>query len=79
MAKWRQLAIDAGMEFFRASGAHRLAAPFTRGLGTILTFHRVRPRLEQDFEPNQPLEITPAFLDAALTRLREPRRAPSRA
>lgn len=69
MAKWRQLAIDAGMGFFRASGAYRLAEPYTRGLGAVLMFHRVRPRLEQAFEPNQPLEITPEFLNAALTRL----------
>lgn len=71
MPKWRQLAIDAGMEFFRASGAHRLAERYTRGAGAILMFHRVRPRLEQSFEPNQPLEITPEFLDATLRRLRE--------
>lgn len=71
MPKWRQLAIDAGMEFFRASGMHRLAEPYTRGSGAILMFHRVRPRLEQNFEPNQPLEITPEFLDLALTHLRE--------
>lgn len=70
MTKWRRLAIEAGMEFFRASGAHRLAEPFTRGLGAILMFHRVRPRLEQAFEPNQPLEITPEFLNALILWLR---------
>jgi peptidoglycan/xylan/chitin deacetylase (PgdA/CDA1 family) len=71
MTKWRQLAIDAGMGFFRTSGAYRLAEPYTRGIGAILMFHRVRPRLEQAFEPNQPLEITPEFLNSTLTRLRE--------
>jgi len=70
VTKWRRLAIEAGMEFFRASGAHRLAEPFTRGLGAILMFHRVRPRLEQAFEPNQPLEITPEFLSALIAWLR---------
>ncbi|WP_036290591.1 polysaccharide deacetylase family protein [Methylosinus sp. PW1] len=65
------MAIEAGMEFFRASGAHRLAEPYTRGLGAILMFHRVRPRLEQAFEPNQPLEITPEFLNALIARLRQ--------
>lgn len=71
MAKWRQWAIDTGMGFFRASGVHRLAEPFTRGSGAILMFHRVRPRLKQDFEPNQPLEITPEFLDVVLSRVKE--------
>lgn len=71
MTRWRRLAIEAGMEFFRASGAHRLAEPYTRGLGAILMFHRVRPRLEQAFEPNQPLEITPEFLNALIVRLRQ--------
>ncbi|PWB93195.1 polysaccharide deacetylase family protein [Methylosinus sporium] len=71
MTKWRRFAIEAGMEFFRASGAHRLAEPFTRGLGAILMFHRVRPRLEQAFEPNQPLEITPEFLNALILWLRQ--------
>lgn len=70
MARWRDKAIDAGMSLFCASGAHRLAESYTRGLGAILMFHRVRPRLEQSFEPNRPLEITAPFLDALLRHLR---------
>jgi len=71
MATWRERAIDAGMRLFQASGAHRLAAPFTRGLGAILMFHRVRPDPGEAFAPNAGLEITPGFLDALLTHLRE--------
>lgn len=70
MANWRRLAIDAGMAFFHASGAHRLAEPFTRGVGVILTFHSVRPRRDDGFEPNRPIEITPEFFEATLTHLR---------
>lgn len=66
----RDRVIDAGMKVLRASGAHRVAAPFTRGLGAILMLHRVRPDRGEDFAPNARLEITPAFLDAALTHLR---------
>jgi peptidoglycan/xylan/chitin deacetylase (PgdA/CDA1 family) len=66
MANWRQKAIEAGMGLFRASGVHRLAEPYTRGLGAILMFHRVRPRLEQSFEPNRGLEISATFLDALI-------------
>lgn len=71
MANWRRFAIDAGMAFFRASGAHRLAEPFTRGMGALLTFHSVRPRRADAFEPNLPIEITPEFFDAVLTRLHQ--------
>jgi peptidoglycan/xylan/chitin deacetylase (PgdA/CDA1 family) len=71
MATWREIAIDAGMGFFRASGAHKLTEPYTRGEGAILTFHHVRPRLERRFEPNRPLEITAEFLCALLEHLRK--------
>jgi peptidoglycan/xylan/chitin deacetylase (PgdA/CDA1 family) len=67
MAAWRDFAIEAGMQLFKASGAHRLAAPFTSGLGAILMFHRVRPDPGEAFAPNAGLEITPEFLDALLT------------
>lgn len=66
MASWRTLAIDAGMRFFETSGFHRLAAPFTSGMGAILMFHRVRPAPGDPFAPNAGLEITPEFLDALL-------------
>jgi peptidoglycan/xylan/chitin deacetylase (PgdA/CDA1 family) len=70
MATWRERAIVAGMHLFQASGAHRLAAPLTRGLGAILMFHRVRPDRGEAFAPNAGLEITPAFLDSLLAHLR---------
>lgn len=72
MPNWRRMAIDAGMALFRVSGAHRLAEPFTRGVGVVLTFHGVRPKRADDgFEPNGAIEITPEFFDAVLTRLRQ--------
>ncbi len=61
--------ISSGFSFFRKTGLHRLAAPFTRGEGAILMFHRVRPWIDRDFAPNRLLEIAPEFLDAVLTRL----------
>ncbi len=69
MPTWRERAIGIGMGLFRASGAHRLAAPFTRGLGAILMLHRVRPRRDDAFDPNGGLEIAPEFLDRVLTHL----------
>ncbi|OQP83886.1 hypothetical protein BTR14_21330 [Rhizobium rhizosphaerae] len=41
-----------------------------RGMGTILTLHRVRPAQADRFAPNAHLEVTPDFLDAALQRLK---------
>ncbi|CAN5242456.1 polysaccharide deacetylase family protein [soil metagenome] len=65
-----KIAIWAGLESLYFSGAHRLARNFVGGLGTILTFHHVRPALPDAFQPNRGIEITPAFLEEAVTGLR---------
>ncbi|REF84229.1 polysaccharide deacetylase [Methylovirgula ligni] len=70
MAK-RNRIISSGFGFFRRTRLHQLAAAFTRGSGAILMFHQVRPWVARDFAPNRLLEITPDFLDAVLTRLKE--------
>lgn len=70
MANWREQAIGLGMRLFSASGVHRLAEPYTRGLGAILMFHRVRPASPGAFQPNAGLEITPEFLDATLSHVK---------
>lgn len=62
--------IDLGFRMFGATGLHRLAARYTRGLGAILMFHRVRLSSRERFAPNGGLEITPGFLDQLLTRLK---------
>ena len=67
MVAFRHRIIGAGLAAFGATGLHRLAAPFTRGKGAILTFHRVIPASSEPFVPNQLLEITPAFLDRLLS------------
>ena len=66
----RDRIIGAGFAALGATGLHRLAAPRLRGIGALLMLHHVRPRVARDFAPNAMLEITPDFLDAALTRLR---------
>ena len=58
--------IGAGLTAFGATGLHRLLASRTRGLGAILTFHRVCPAVPEPFRPNALLDITPAFLDRLL-------------
>lgn len=66
----RQRAIGAGLDWLGASGLPALAAPLTRGRGAILMFHHVRPWTGGAFAPNRGLEITPEFLDLAITTVR---------
>jgi len=70
MSTWRRTIIGAGMRLFRVSGAHRLAEPFTQGLGAILMLHRVTPDAPRVYDPNRGLEISTGFLDALLGHLR---------
>lgn len=42
-----------------------------RGVGVMLTLHRVRPSSDhRDFAPNRILEITPAFLEATIVQIK---------
>jgi peptidoglycan/xylan/chitin deacetylase (PgdA/CDA1 family) len=66
----RSGAIRAGLETLYYTGAHRLARPLVGGLGTILTFHRVRPPRAGGFQPNRHLEISPGFLAEIVQTLR---------
>lgn len=62
----RERIIASGFNVLNATGLHRLASTFTRGRGTILMFHHVRPWGGQDFAPNRLLEITPEFFEIVL-------------
>ncbi len=68
---WRRLLIEAGFGVLGASGLHAAAAPLTRGLGAILTFHHVLPDVSEGFAPNRLLTVTPTFLDQIIRRLRD--------
>ncbi len=63
--------IDLGFRLFDATRLHRAAAPFSRGVGAILMFHRVRENTSGAYAPNRGLEITPTYLDAVLNFVRE--------
>ncbi|MCA3565637.1 MAG: polysaccharide deacetylase family protein [Methylocystis sp.] len=65
----KHILFRAGLSALSASGIARAASPWTQGLGAILMFHRVRPYEAKAFDPFRMLEITPAFLDAVLSRL----------
>lgn len=67
----RQAIIRSGMEALYFTGMHRLMRRSVGGVGAILTLHHVRPARPDGFQPNRLLEITPEFLDAVLTALKD--------
>ena len=63
--------MKAAMSGLYHTGAHRLLAPYTQGVGMIFMLHQVRPERENAFAPNRILEVTPEFLDAVLDQVEE--------
>jgi peptidoglycan/xylan/chitin deacetylase (PgdA/CDA1 family) len=73
LAKMKTAMMKAAMSGLYHTGAHRLLAPHTQGIGVIFTLHHVRPEPDQPraFAPNRILEVTPDFLDAVLDQVQE--------
>lgn len=61
--------IRTGLETLYFSGGHHMLRPLFGGVGSILTFHHVRPPRRESFQPNRLLEITPVFFERLLRRL----------
>ena len=61
--------LKAAMSGLYHSGAYRLLAPYTQGMGVIFTLHHVRPWTEKTLALNRILEVTPEFLDAVLDQV----------
>ena len=66
----RHKAFSAAFTAIAATGADRWGRALAQGKGAILTLHHVRPATAAGFRPNGLLEITPGFLDRALTLIR---------
>lgn len=63
---------NAAAAVISKSGLAHICAPFTGGVGTIFTLHRVQPAgTERPFQPNHHLSVTPEFLDRALSRVKQ--------
>ncbi|NPU65247.1 polysaccharide deacetylase family protein [Bradyrhizobium sp. 83012] len=71
MRRFRKTFIRAGLEALYLSGAHVWLRPIFSGVGAIYTLHHVRPRRDDDFQPNCHLEVTPQFLREMLSHLRD--------
>ena len=52
------------------SGADSMIAPFTRGVGAILTLNQVSPDKPGAFEPNRDLKVTPEFIVQVIQQVR---------
>jgi len=66
----RKAILRTGFEALYFSGSHVWLRPFVAGIGAIFTLHHVRPPRREAFQPNRLLEVTPAFLEAVIVRLR---------
>lgn len=66
----RHKAFSAVFAAIAATGADRWGRGLAQGAGVILTLHHVRPQGREGFRPNGIIEITPEFLDRALTLIR---------
>ncbi len=73
MTKVKTAMMKAAMAGLYHTGAHRLLAPYTQGVGVIFTLHRVRPEpvVANPFAPNRILEVTPEFLDTVLDQVQD--------
>jgi peptidoglycan/xylan/chitin deacetylase (PgdA/CDA1 family) len=63
--------LKAALLVLRCSGADRLLAPMTGGIGVILMLHHVCPDEPRDFDPNRILKISPQFLETLIAGIRE--------
>jgi peptidoglycan/xylan/chitin deacetylase (PgdA/CDA1 family) len=70
VAGLKKAILRTGFEALYFSGSHLWLRPFVAGIGAILTLHHVRPPRPDAFQPNRLLEVTPAFLEAVIVRLR---------
>jgi peptidoglycan/xylan/chitin deacetylase (PgdA/CDA1 family) len=71
MKQLRNTVIRAGLGALYLTGVHHLLRPIFSGVGGIFMLHHVRPGRDAAFQPNHHLEVTPEFLRAMLTHLRQ--------
>ncbi|MBR0869939.1 polysaccharide deacetylase family protein [Bradyrhizobium tropiciagri] len=71
MKQFRTTVIRAGLEALYFSGAHLLLRPIFAGVGAVFMLHHVGPARCDAFQPNRHLAVTPDFLRAMLTHLRD--------
>lgn len=63
--------VKPGLKALYYSGAHRLIAPISQGIGLVFMLHRVSPVPPGEFAPNRGLMVTPDYLDSVLCEVKE--------
>ena len=71
MAGLKSKLIKAAIQVLHMGGLCRYFGGISGGLGLVFTLHRVRDASDEPFQPNAHLEVTPAFLDRVITRIRK--------
>jgi peptidoglycan/xylan/chitin deacetylase (PgdA/CDA1 family) len=66
----RNTIFQVALEGLYFSGAHVALRPLLGGVGAIMTLHHVRPPRSGRFQPNRLLEVSPAFFEKVIRRLR---------
>lgn len=62
--------LRSGLKALYYSGAHRLLASYTQGVGLIFMLHQVNPQRPGQFAPNGILTVRPDFLDGVIRQVR---------
>jgi peptidoglycan/xylan/chitin deacetylase (PgdA/CDA1 family) len=70
VSTWKRAFARLGLELGYFTGIARILTRRTGGLGIILRFERVRPRVSGGFQPLRAHEITAEFLDRTLKALK---------
>lgn len=63
--------LKPGLKALYYTGAHRVLAPISQGVGIIFMLHRVSSETPGEFSPNSGLMVTPDFLDSVLCNVKE--------
>lgn len=71
MSRATVFARKAVLNSLALTGAHRWFGRRAAGCGAVLMFHHVRPDRPAAFAPNAHLEVTPAFLEFVVRRVRQ--------
>jgi peptidoglycan/xylan/chitin deacetylase (PgdA/CDA1 family) len=71
MSRTRTGLLKGALSALHYTGADRLLAPLTRGVGVVFMLHSVRPGQPGGFAPNRLLEITPEFLEQVIELVAE--------
>ena len=63
--------LRAGLDTLHFTRAHKMLAPYARGIGLIFMLHQVCRLPRREFSPNRLLTLDPKFLDLVIRQVRD--------